>query len=514
MQRFFFHGAVTALVLIAGCRRAEQAAPPQPPRRDPPPFAVKGPTVDVKKLGARGDGIHNDSAAFRAAAKIIQDAGSGRLIVARGTYIVGEQVHAEGRYPYYIAQPIFSVKGIDGLSIEGSGATLRMTPGLHFGSFDRETGKPLLPQMPFTDPDCRGAIGSMFDIQGSVNVLICDLELDGNLTRHILGGEFGDTGRQLAASGILLYNNSNVTVENVHTHHHGQDGIIIGWEGLKENNPPTPHLLSNVVSEYNGRQGFSWTGGRGLTVRHSKFNHTGRAGIASAPSAGLDIEAEVSVCRDGLFEDCEFVNNAGIGMVSDSGDGGYTRFVRCTFWGTTAWSTWVTKPGIKFEGCFFHGSTVWGYGSTNAALATRHENCRFEDLEYGTNGVCRIEALVKFETTSDLGGGENITYDGCEFVAHKTKALNFTAGKRAIFRNCTVKHGWAMAPDGAAQSVILGGVLENVHFSEEFPTNLSMRFFIQATGVTVLGGVHVDGPKCKWKNWSEGTTGDIARGTW
>ncbi|MBI4025580.1 MAG: right-handed parallel beta-helix repeat-containing protein [Verrucomicrobia bacterium] len=473
---------------------------------------LKGPRVDLRKCGALGDGKSNDTAAFQQAAEQIEGAGGGVLSIPKGIYMVGLQTHEDGEFPYDKAQPIFSVKNVNGLSIEGHGATIRIAPGLRYGSFDKETGKPINPTMPFTDPDCRNHIGSMFDIQGSVNVLIRDLDLDGNLAQHILGGEFGDRGRQLTANGILLYNNSNVTVANVHTHHHALDGIIIGWTGLKESDPPTPHTLVQVTSEYNGRQGLSWVGGRGLTVRHCKFNHNGRGGINTPPAAGLDIEAEESVGRDGLFEDCEFVNNTGCGMVVDTGDAGYTRFVRCTFWGTTAWSTWVTKPGIKFEGCSFHGSTVWGYGSTNAALATRYENCRFEDLEYGTNGVYRAEALVKYEPSPDREGGENIAYDGCEFVAHKIRALIFTPGKRTIFRNCKVKHGWAEAPDGTAQSMFLGGLLEKVHFSEDFPTDLAKQFFIKATGVTVGEGVIVDGPGCLWGTPDSSDVGAIPTG--
>jgi hypothetical protein len=77
--------------------------------------------------------------------------------------------------------------------------------------------------------------------------------------------------------------------------------LICAYPLMKATEAPAPHVLINITSEYNARQGLSWVGGKGLTVTNSKFNHTGRATFMSAPGAGVDIEAEESVCRDGMF---------------------------------------------------------------------------------------------------------------------------------------------------------------------------------------------------------------------
>ena len=57
-------------------------------------------------------------------------------------------------------------------------------------------------------------------------------------------------------------------------------------------------IFENVHSEYNGRQGLSVCGVRGLTAIGCKFNYTGQDGLMSAPSAGIDFENELGPISD------------------------------------------------------------------------------------------------------------------------------------------------------------------------------------------------------------------------
>ena len=100
----------------------------------------------------------------------------------------------------------------------------------------------------------------------------------------------------------------------------------------RHKSPRTTATLIRVRSEYNGRRGLSWTGGNGLTAIDRQFNHTGRGALSSSPAAGIDIEAEDGVVRNGLFINCEVINNVGPGMgrIGDSAD---ITFQRCTFIG-------------------------------------------------------------------------------------------------------------------------------------------------------------------------------------
>lgn len=469
------------------------------------------PRVDLQKdCGAKGDGVSNDTDAFQKAAAMIQEAGGGTLVIPKATYIVGRQTHEPGKHPYYRYEPIFEAKDLDGLVIEGNGAVIRLASGLRFGSFDKETGEPYEPSsMPFLDHAYRVGVGNMIFVTGSKNVEIRDLELDGNVSELIIGGQWGDTGRQIEAYGLRLFNNTDVTVERVHSHHHALDGIIIGWRNLKESDPPTPHTLRGCVFEYNGRQGLSWVGGRGLKVYRSKFNHTQRATnqgepFGSAPGAGLDIEAEDSICRDGYFEDCEFLNNGGCGVVADSGDGGHTRFVRCLFWGTTSWSVWSNKPGLKYKDCTFHGSVVHAVGSDDPDLATQWTNCVFEDKPW-TDGKDAYGGFL-----AEINGKlKNVTFDGCSFIAHAKRTI-WCDGGGARFNDCSFVHKSASVRDDDFQCLIRGASLAGCHFQEEFPPETRAKWYIVNHGSRVVEGepTVVDGPRVRWGGLN-GAIGEI-----
>ncbi len=477
-----------ALAGVGAAARGANSAPDEYPR------------VDLKEdCGAKGDGTSNDTTAFQRAAQRIQKAGGGTLIIPKGVYVVGRQTHEPGRFPYYRHEPIFEVKKLARLVIEGHNATLRIAPGLRFGSFHKETGEPYHPPaMPFYDGDCRNAVGSVIAVTESRNVEIRDLELDGNLAKLVIGGQWGDTGRQVEAYGLRLYNNADVRLHRIRSHHHALDGAVIGWTGLKESDPATPHELADCVFEYNGRQGLSWVGGRGLKAFRCKFNHTQRGlnrdvPFGSAPGAGVDIEAEDSICRDGYFEDCEFFNNGGCGMVADSGDGGFTKFVRCTFWGTTSWSAWSAKPGLVYEDCVFHGSVVHAVGSPSPDRATRWIRCTFEDKPWEGKGPYG-------NFLAELNGKlQNVRFEECTFTANSRRSI-WCSGDGAVFLDCIITHKAPSIPAGDFQCLIRGAEMAGCHFREQFPANTSAHWYIVADGTRVLEGkpTTVDGPRVRW----------------
>jgi hypothetical protein len=469
------------------------------------------PRIDLQTdCGAVGNGEANDTLAFQKASSILQKAGGGTLIIPKGVYIVGRQNHTDGKYPYYQAEPIFKVEKLKFLRIEGNSAVLRVAPGLHFGSFDKDNGKPYeSPKMPFVDNRYAAYVGNIIQISHSRNIYIHDLELDGNVGSLIIGGQYGDTGRQLPACGLFIYNCSDVRIERIHSHHNALDGIMIGWYHIKEDDPPTPHTLVDCIFEYNGRQGLSWIGGRGIRAYRCKFNLTGRAlnngkPFVSAPGAGLDIEAEDSICRDGYFEECEFINNAGCGMVADSGDGGYSRFVRCVFWGISSWSAWSAKPGLLFEDCRFYGSIVHAYGSENPILATKWIRCVFEDRNF-KNGE---KPYGKF--LAELNGNlKNVTFDSCHFTANQRRSI-WCSGEGFKMINCIFTHKFDGVPDGDYQAILRGGEIINCHFIEELPRDIESRWSIIVDGSRVSGDkpTIVDGPCVRWGS-SRGRIGEI-----
>nr|BDD47229.1 hypothetical protein 3 [Bacillaceae bacterium] len=469
-------------------------------------IAKKLPSVYVDDY-AVGDGVTNDTLAFQEAVAIINAAGGGKLILSNKTYLVGLQdfAGATGKGYSYLGKDIITIQNCTRtVIIEGNGAKLKADSNLRFGSFDPVTGAVHNPTMPFTNYDYRAdAYQAMVYLNGNKDVIVRDLELDGNSDNIQLGGLWGDTGRQCAGTGIRSYGNDKVIIENVNSHHHPLDGVIVKKIGLVETDQKNPHTLINVSSEYNARQGLSWSGGIGLTAIDCKFNHTGKGRFNSSPNSGVDIEAENSVCREGFFLNCEIINNTGNGVVTDSGDGGYTTFKNCTIWGTTSVAVWANKPHMVFEDCKIFGRIISAYGSIDPSEATKFIRCIIEDKAHPVYGMLVSAFLIDIN-------GENILFDGCTFVNNLQRLIT-TGGTTTteIFRNCKFIFKYDGLADKTSQAVFNGSSFENVTFSDEYITPPLTSYFIDIPGNTIkiLGNVVVDATHTNWMSWSTGGGG-------
>jgi hypothetical protein len=376
-------------------------------------------------FGAKGDGVTNDTEAFQRLSQALSDNGGGTVQLRRAVYIVGAQ--RRGVLPNETAYVPSGILGATGctkpLNILGNGAVLRAAPGLRYGTFDRKTGAATHNKMPFLD-NTQMAIPywAMIGISECIGpVLISDIELDGNMRSLRIGGPYGDTGRQIPGNGILLINNrGDEIVRNVHSHHQPLDGMMIdGLDSVAAARGVT-RRIENLRAEYNGRQGVSLIGGRGYVFVNSKFNHTGRGGIASAPGAGVDIEAENGKTnRDYRFENCEFIDNFGCGMVADSGDSEGATFTGCTFIGTTAWTVWPCKPRFRFSKCRFVGALVRAHGDDDPQRAAQFHDCSFRD-DPKLSPTGKVYVGGEYGPIADLSNSKNVLFNRCSFtLTHK-----------------------------------------------------------------------------------------------
>ena len=399
------------------------------------PSPLRGQSAPVfrpEDFGAKGDGATNDTQAFAALSASLNQQGGGTISLTRGrTYIIGVQQRG-GRYGW-TPVPVLELKSLSKpLIILGNGARIRCAQGLRYGTFDLATDAPVHHRMPNLHvADVATPYRAMIYVSGcSGPVDVRDVELDGNVERLRIGGQYGDVGWQIPAIGILLERNSGPeTIENVLSHHHAQDGaMVIGADARTGRG-----RVSRLVCRYNGRQGLSLTAGRGYDFADCEFSHTGRSAIVSPPAAGVDIEAEARPIRDVAFTRCKFVDNSGVGMVADSGDSADARFTDCQFVGATSWSAWPRKPGFRFDRCTFVGSVVHPFPSADPARACRFTDCRFTDDP-------------KLSPTSKvyLGGGpivnmaesDNVLFDRCRFDLVGAGVLPWSW--KAIYRDCTM----------------------------------------------------------------------------
>jgi hypothetical protein len=422
-------------------------------------------TRDIKSFGAKGDGKTNDHAAFeKAAAFFNKRGGKGKLVLSKGTYLVGKQVFTAGKEgkPAYLGYDVLRFINVHNLKIESvAGAKLKYIDGLRFGAFHPTTGKPHEHgNNYFVQYDWAAFIGHCIFITSSKDVSVKNIELDGNNQNVVLGGVYGDVGRQLPHYGVFIENSKEVTVEGMRAHHFALDGICVANKQSATNDDIK---LLNSVFEYNSRQGLSWIGGNDLKVKNCQFNHTGQGKFSSAPGAGVDIEAEYGPIRNGKFEACQFINNKGCGLVADSGDSGECEFKECIFWGVENWSVWVTKPSFTFKDCAIYGSMVHGYNAATDKEATKFIDCHFEDKPYKGK-----EPFGNFLV--ETNGIKRLSFTGCHFVSNKKKLIWFETRvtnpeDKYQFNNCSFTINNTNLPQGDFVAVIRGMRYKNSTFT-------------------------------------------------
>ena len=398
--------------------------------------APKPIVVTPEKFGAVGDGVTNDTAAFVKMAEFVAHHGGAQIVLRPTTYIVGRQSNSGtfNAYTYAFApQPILTLDGCTGaIIIQGNGAKLRCADGLRFGTFDPVTGQPTSHQLPYTQWGEQAApYDAMIKIQNCTgDVYIDNLELDGNVAGLKVGGPYGDTGWQLPGDGIQLLNNhGDEQISRVYSHHHARDGVYL--QALPGR--ATSTALKEVTSEYNTRQGCSLVAGSNFSFENCRFNHTGRAGLMSAPAAGVDLEAESGSIQTIKFSDCEFSNNVGVGLLADSGDTEDVTFDQCRFIGTTAWSAWPKKPAFRFRNCQFVGSVVHPFTDPDPERATKFSNCSFvDDPSLSPTG----QVYSPGEAIVNMAESYNVLFDGCRFDLKFASLLPWSW--HAQYNNCTM----------------------------------------------------------------------------
>ena len=391
------------------------------------------PIVGPELFGAKGDGIGDDTSAFDALSARINAAGGGTIALAPGrTYRVGRQPGASSA-DRQSPEPIIALRNLARpLIIQGNGACLKTSAGLYYGSFDR-AGKPARRPMPNLD---RSLVASPYSAAISVSgcvapITIFDVELDGNLPGLALGESWGGPGIQIPGTGLSLIDNGNEErIENVLIHHQPLDGAIIS--GLPERSARS--CIDHLLCRYNGRQGLSLVGGRGYDFVDCEFAHTGRTRLATAPGAGVDLEAEEKVIRDVTFDRCKFLDNVGPGLVAESGDTADVRFNDCMFVGTSSWSAWPRKPSLVFERCSFAGAVVNAYASQIPGLATRFVGCSFtDDPRHSPDGKLFFGGGHAGPVVA-LGASDNVLFHDCRFILRRLGVLPWSW--RAIYQNC------------------------------------------------------------------------------
>jgi hypothetical protein len=431
-------------------------------------------TFTPERFGAKGDGRTDDSVAFAHLSEAVNAAGGGTVLLRRTTYLVGTQNRApDGRFVE--AQLMVFTNCRQPLAIRGNGARLRCAPGQRYGVFLPD-GSPNPEIVRKGTEGMTRPYAAMIEARFcSGGVLIENIELDGNSSELVLGGRRGDKGWQIGCAGVVFRNNSGPErMVNVSAHHQPHDGFYI--DGPRAPTPGVARHFLNLQADANGRQGMSIVGGQDYRIEQSSFTRTGRGAVASAPGAGLDIEAErKKPIRNLAFLSCRFADNKGCGMVADSGDTANVSFTDCVFVGTDNWSAWPNKPGFRFDRCTFAGSLVHPFADSDPTRATAFTKCLFTDNPaLSPTGQLRLRKNL----SADISHADNVLFDQCRFVMDHDGVLPFSDGP--IYRNCTMSQR-------AARRAVTRGTFEGRNVING-QVDLGMSAII---GETILNGAVV-----------------------
>ncbi len=280
--------------------------------------------IDVRDHGAKGDGVHDDTAAFQAAVDALPTAG-GTVEVAAGDYLIDPTRSVRLRSRMHLAL--------------AAGATLRA--------------------MPNAKPKTNVLLGERLQ----------DLEISGGRIIGERDAHLGTEGEW--GHGIRLRACQRVTLRDIRISRCWGDGISAGgyMSRGRWSQPGSDLLLVGVVCEGNRRQGLTLGSYRGVRVRDCRFNGNG----GTAPGAGIDIEPDADVARDIVIEDCEASGNRGAGIQL------YKRAAAVTIRNCTIERN--GGPGILAFAALdseFNGNRLQGNGGRGVAVRAGSRNIRVD----------------------------------------------------------------------------------------------------------------------------------------
>jgi hypothetical protein len=516
------------------------------------PVPTDGFVSIVDHFGACPDDEVNDHDAFvRAALYFNARNGEGVLRIPAGEYIVGRQIDVPdpivpgwlpdatpgwiGGNSYAFYKHLLALNNCSNMRIRGEvdaegrpASKIRFKDCMRYGLFDPNYTGPgdmrfvgTCAQLNAQSPNAgamipfQANVGQMIVLTRCANILIQDLELDGNSGKYTLGGPSDQgAGIQLHSDGIRLGGpeapssaNTNVTIRNVNAHHFGRDGLT-----LTQGSEAMNLLVEDCHFDHNGRTGFAWTSGTGLTVVNSTFDHNATARIRSRTASGLDIEYhnDAPVPADGTFTQCSFEFNLRAGVSSGPVHvaGGVT-FEDCTFkslaarydvdgvFAPSSYSIEAPAPWLQFLGCEFYGPALVGFNSVECEAqdgdAQQFIGCTFSE-EDGVNTFYDwrfTDFTNQVAPSMVLGNNSSGTvFERCRFISNcRARFLDINGGNSAgctpcvndvVIKDCRFRNTGLWAGENE-NSVTMFSLTEASWFNSTI--NLHYRVRLQEGGV-------------------------------
>jgi hypothetical protein len=224
------------------------------------PSDPRYPAGDVRRYGAIGNGVQDDTRALQSAL----DSGSGVHIAKPPAFYKTDQLQVPSNIEIFIE----------------SGTIIEANPGYEYNH-------------------------AVFRIVDQANVKISGYGATVRMLKEQYDGEH--------RHGFAIRGSKNVEIEGVASNDAGGDGFIIAWGKIY---PAAENVvLRDVSADNNRRQGLSIVSGKNIRVINSRFTNTN----GTPPTAGIDIEPDGNkeFLEDILLENIYTEGNGGPGIKFD-----------------------------------------------------------------------------------------------------------------------------------------------------------------------------------------------------
>jgi hypothetical protein len=344
--------------------------------------------LNAYNFGALGDGTQNDydNIAFDAISQYVKNTPyKGYAIdIEHGEYCVISQEFIAGQGYKTTSALDIKFEGMTDKSIivKSDNAKLKLRDGLHYGYFDPNTGSAVANGDGYAS-NYQAHVGWIFSFCNIKKLVISgNVELDGNSSKAIIGGKYSNGGFDTWAYGLWVVRVENIYIDNVDTHDHLTDGILVSgcnydgfYRGVNDPvsdrskvdilNPNWHGVINHVTSIRNGRQCLSVTGGQNLTFNDCYFDRAGTDDLplASMPKTTLDIETDVCSIRNLTFNKC-FFGDAAYPVACGASVYGWdireVTFNDCKFINNVSYMTVaIGVPEVTFNKCLLVGSLAY-----------------------------------------------------------------------------------------------------------------------------------------------------------
>lgn len=237
---------------------------------------------------------YQNTIALQQLSTAVNNNNGGRVVLPRGEYLIGHQTlaGAEDKGGSWLYSEYLNINGCTNpVLIEADQTILKFKDGMRHGAFDPITGEVVANGGQIKKYDA--GYGRAISITNNEDVLINgQLRVNGNDANAIVGGTWGDSGRQCVSYGIYATGNKVLkTYGTFVLHNLPLDGLYVA--SLNQADSLTD--INGVISLKNARQALSLTGGWNQTYSNCYFGKTGMGNFPySAPAANVDLEAEIT----------------------------------------------------------------------------------------------------------------------------------------------------------------------------------------------------------------------------